>query len=228
MIGSKQLVADNNEKRKLLTKENEKYYDDMLVYIRIKSKVSAQESEEILMELLDHLIEGQQDGKTAADIFGKNPKGYADELISELPKETFRTRLPFFGILAGIFISWSLIGRGLFSLITGLFTVLDTRVYLGTVVIETLYWLIFALLMIWFVFRCVERSLFNKKRALLKQMILAGIVGVLGSAPGFILIFFHLVSNFGPSFAFGWLPSLASGALLRIGCFLANKKLNIF
>jgi DNA-binding ferritin-like protein (Dps family) len=227
MISSKQLISENNEKRKLLTKENEKYYDDILVYIRIKSKASEQESEEILMELLDHLIEGQQDGKKAADIFGDDPKGYADELISELPKETFRTRLPFFGLLAGTFILWALIGRGLFFLIVGFFTTVDTKVYLGTVLTVTLYWLIFGILMIWFIFRCVERSLFTKKRTFLKQAIIAGIVAALGATPGFILIFFHFLPNFGPSFSFGWLPSLVSGAFLWLITFWAKKKTTI-
>lgn len=228
MISSKQLVSENNEKRKLLTKENEKYYDDMLIYIRLKSKASEQESEEILMELLDHLIEGQQDGKTATDIFGDDSKGYADELISELPKETLRTRLPFFGILAGTFVSWSLMGRGVLFLIVGFFTAIDTTVYLATVLIETLYWLIYAFFMIWFILHLIERSLFNKKSTLLKTMIVAGIVGALGSAPGFILIFFHFIPNFGPFFSFGWLPSLASGAILWLIDFWAQKKIKFF
>ncbi|SFG48930.1 DUF1129 family protein [Sporolactobacillus nakayamae] len=226
MISLKQLVSNNNEKRKLLTKENENYYDDMLVYIRLKSKASEQESEEILMELLDHLIEGQKDGKTAAHIFGNDPKGYADELISELPKETFRTRLPFFSMLAGTFITWYLLGRGIFFLIAGFFTALETNVYLGTVLIETLYWLTFAFFIIWFILHLIERSLFNKKSTLLKTMIIGGIVGALGSGIGFALM--HFLPNFGPSFPFGWLPSLASGAILWLISFWAKKKFTIF
>jgi uncharacterized membrane-anchored protein len=226
MISSKQLISENNEKRKLLTKENEKYYDDMLIYIRIKSKASELESEEILMELLDHLIEGQQDGKTADDIFGDDPKGYADELISELPKETLRTRLPSFGFLVGTFLSWYLMGRGVLFLILGFFTAINSNVYLATVFIVTFYWLIYALFMIWFIFRLIERSLFNKKRTHLKAMIIAGLVGALGSGLGFVLM--HFIPNYGPSFEFGWLPSLICGALIWLGCFWAKKKFNIF
>ncbi|MET1249265.1 DUF1129 family protein [Sporolactobacillus sp. STCC-11] len=226
MISSKQLVSDNNEKRKLLTKENEKYYDDMLVYIRIKSKASDQESEEILMELLDHLIEGQQDGKTAVNIFGHDPKGYADELIRELPKGGSWTALPFFSCLIGIFLTWYLIGRGIILLITRFFTAINNSVHLYTALIVTAFWAIYALFMIWFIFRLIERSLFNKKSTLLKTMIIAGIVGALGSGLGFVLM--HFLPNFGPSFSFGWLPSLASGAILWLISFWAKKKFTIF
>jgi hypothetical protein len=80
--------------------------------------------------------------------------------------------------------------------------------------------------MVWFIFRLIERSLFNKKSTLLKAMIIAGIVGALGSGLGFVLM--HFLPHFGPSFPFGWLPSLASGAILWLLSFWAKKKFTIF
>ena len=38
--------------------------------------------EELLLEILDHLLEAQEDGKTAHDIFGEDLKAYCDELIN--------------------------------------------------------------------------------------------------------------------------------------------------
>lgn len=63
------LIEENNRKRELLTPENEKYYDDMLIYIRLQWRLSEQQSEEVLMEILDHLLHGQEEGKTAKDMF---------------------------------------------------------------------------------------------------------------------------------------------------------------
>ena len=37
--------------------------------------------EELLLEILDRLLEAQEDGKTAHDIFGEDLKAYCDELI---------------------------------------------------------------------------------------------------------------------------------------------------
>ena len=62
-MDAKLLIEENNKKRKLLTKENEAYYDDLLVYIRLQLTLSEQQSEEVLMEMLDHLIEGQMKEK---------------------------------------------------------------------------------------------------------------------------------------------------------------------
>ncbi|MCU7674609.1 DUF1048 domain-containing protein [Bacillus thuringiensis] len=77
----KEMVKLNNEKRKLLTAENEAAYGDMLIYLRFTS-VPQKQMEELLLEILDHLLEAQEDGKNAHDIFGEDLKTYCDELIS--------------------------------------------------------------------------------------------------------------------------------------------------
>ncbi|MET1249264.1 DUF1129 family protein [Sporolactobacillus sp. STCC-11] len=230
MIRSKQLISENNEKRKLLTKENENYYDDMLVYIRLKSKASEQESEEILMELLDHLIEGQKDEKTAAHIFGNDPKSYADELIRELPKASLCSRLPFLSYLLINLISIFLLVRGAALLIGSFFKPVDTSVFILKSTLATLYSLLAIASLIWFIFHIVEKSLFKQNSSNwknnLKDALKAGLGGSLVIGLGIALT--YLIPNFGPSFSFGWLSSLASGTLLWIGCFWAKKKFQIF
>ncbi|MED1116237.1 DUF1048 domain-containing protein [Bacillus paramycoides] len=77
----KEMVKLNNEKRKLLTPENEAAYGDMLIYLRFTS-VPQRQMEELLLEILDHLLEAQEDGKNAHDVFGEDLKAYCDELIN--------------------------------------------------------------------------------------------------------------------------------------------------
>ncbi|TXS00474.1 hypothetical protein DN390_11950 [Bacillus sp. SH7-1] len=77
----KEMVKLNNKKRELLTTENEAAYGDMLIYLRLTS-VPQKQMEELLLEILDHLLEAQEDGKTAHDIFGEDLKAYCDELIN--------------------------------------------------------------------------------------------------------------------------------------------------
>ena len=81
MMTEKEMVKLNNEKRELLTTENEAAYGDMLIYLRLTS-VPQKQMEELLLEILDHLLEAQKDGKTAHDIFGEDLKAYCDELIN--------------------------------------------------------------------------------------------------------------------------------------------------
>ncbi|WP_142337311.1 DUF1129 family protein [Bacillus sp. AFS059628] len=84
---AKDIVELNNKKRELLTPENEAAYGDMLVYLRI-SNVPQQQMEELLLEILDHLIEAQAENKSAYDIFGNDLQSYCNELISALPNQT--------------------------------------------------------------------------------------------------------------------------------------------
>ncbi|WP_141555039.1 DUF1048 domain-containing protein [Bacillus wiedmannii] len=86
-MNAKDMVELNNKKRELLTPENEAAYGDMLVYLRI-SNVPQQQMEELLLEILDHLIEAQAENKSAYDIFGNDLQSYCNELISALPTQT--------------------------------------------------------------------------------------------------------------------------------------------
>ncbi|HDR8330239.1 TPA: DUF1129 family protein, partial [Bacillus cereus] len=86
-MNAQDMIELNNKKRELLTPENEVAYSDMLVYLRL-SNVPEQQMEELLLEILDHLIEAQAENKNAYDIFGDNLQSYCDELISALPTQT--------------------------------------------------------------------------------------------------------------------------------------------
>lgn len=94
-MNANELIALNNEKQKELTEENEQYYDDMLIYIRLSSGKSEQQTEEILVELLDHVLQAQAGGRTAKDVFGDDPEAYCKELIEEIPEETRKRQIRF-------------------------------------------------------------------------------------------------------------------------------------
>ncbi|MGO1478994.1 DUF1129 family protein, partial [Senegalia sp. (in: firmicutes)] len=77
---TKELIKLNNEKREKLTDENLKYYEEVLIYIRSSLDKKEVETEEILAELLDHLLDAEENGKTAKEIFGASPTEYAKEI----------------------------------------------------------------------------------------------------------------------------------------------------
>ena len=60
---TKQLVGENNDKRKRLSTDNNRLYDDFLIYLRTDLRIAEHDTEEVLMDLLDHLLEGQEEGK---------------------------------------------------------------------------------------------------------------------------------------------------------------------
>lgn len=92
---AKELIQLNNEKREQLNEENLKDYEDMLTYIRLASAKSEQQTEEILLELLDHALIAQEEGKTMRDVFGDDLKAYSQGVIEEIPKETRKKQFKF-------------------------------------------------------------------------------------------------------------------------------------
>ena len=206
-----ELIAQNNEKRELLTEENEKYYSNLLLYIRTKLSLSEQQSEEVLMEMLDHLLEGQQEGKTARDIFGNDPKSYADEIISHLPEEEKRNTFKFMSQLAVNLLGWFLVIRSIVLLII---SQADSRVFIiPTIIIIVLIALMIKIGVKVF-FSLIHKSLFNEKSSDMKMMVKAGLYG----AGAFLLIVVanYFVKDFGPAFEFPWMASLGIGAMLLL------------
>src|SRR5699024_2047426 len=91
-MNADELIEQINERQDRLTKENKKYYDDILIYVRLSFDKSEQETEEILAEILDHILLAQEEGRQAADVFGVNPKMYLQEVIGELPRRVCQAK----------------------------------------------------------------------------------------------------------------------------------------
>ncbi|WP_077618409.1 DUF1129 family protein [Bacillus sinesaloumensis] len=215
------LIEENNQKRELLTAENERYYGDLLIYIRLKFTLSEQQSEEVLMEMLDHLLEGQQEGKTAKDIFGDDPRAFADELIEQLPREKKRELIPFIGGIIAIIVGWFLVIRGALFLGLSQFIEVKTDVYPLSVLMVALVIAGFVYLVIVYILKLIERSLFNENRSLRKDSIKAGIMAAIGMAV--VLVGAKFTPDLGPSFEFSWWASFLIGAVL-LGILFVRKK----
>lgn len=214
-----ELIEQNNHKRELLTEENEKYYTNLLLYIRTKLTLSEQQSEEVLMEMLDHLIEGQQDGKTAKEIFGNDPKGYADEIISHLPRENKRNSLKFVSQIAINLIGWFLIMRSIIIPIIGGEN--SEKVYVISSVLLILLIMIMTAVGVKMIFGLISQTSFDENATDKKMMIKAGLYG----ASGFLVIaiFSFFVKEVGPTFTLPWQVSLGIGSLLILISWLMKK-----
>lgn len=91
MVNAKELIELNNTYREQLNEENEKFYDDILVYIRAKSFFKDERQvEESLLEILTDIIEAQNQEVKASDYFGKNPKEISDEILKNTNKMSFK------------------------------------------------------------------------------------------------------------------------------------------
>lgn len=205
--------------------ENEKYYDDLLLYIRLQMKLSEQQTEEVLMEMLDHLIEGQNEGKTAREIFGDNPQKYADEIVGELPPAKVKKIIPFVSYLTFNLISLLLLINGVTIFVASFFKNVDSTVFPFNSLIQFLVLLTSIGFEIEFIFYLIRKSLFRKHSSKIKDSVAVGISVVLFFSLNIGLP--HLIPNFGPSFQFGWIPSIITGVILWLICFWAKKRFKI-
>ncbi|EJQ55485.1 hypothetical protein A6283_01510 [Bacillus wiedmannii] len=103
-MNAQDMIELNNKKRELLTSENETAYGDMLVYLRL-SNVPEHQVEELLLEILDHLIEAQAENKNAYDICGNDLRSYCDELISALPVQTKLEKTSLIGFVISLLLA---------------------------------------------------------------------------------------------------------------------------
>lgn len=220
---TKELIKENNVKRELLTEKNEKYYSDMLTYIRLQVSLSEQSTEEVLMEMLDHLLEGQEEGKTAAEIFGDDPKEYADELVGQLPKEKKRDLFQFGTQIVTNMLGWFLMIRGIVIVIISQFKEVDNSIYLYSDFALFGAMLIAGVLGVWIVFKMINKTVFDKSKNTWKIEVVVGLGGAVLAVGVMATGYFY--KEQGPAFPFPWYWSIAIGGVLWLISRAIKRKL---
>lgn len=222
-MGVKELVEENNQKRKQLTKDNLKYYEDMLVYIRLASNKSEQETEEILSELLDHVLEAQEEGKTAEQVFGDNPRQLVDEIIGELSPLVTKKRTLTFATFILYFLAFSTFFAGIFDLI-GYFAfkvgALTRDIYIGSLLIEGVISIFAAFILLYGLISYFRWLCFRRINQII-EFLSFGLYGVLSM--GLYAAILWLVPDFGTHIVLPFYLNLMIGILLFFVGKLINK-----
>jgi len=165
MMNAKEIIKEINEKSELLNEENEKDFEDMLLYIRIASTKSELETETILLQLLDHILEAQEEGRTVKDVFGEDLKTYCQEIIDEIPKETKKRQIKFGFQIVFMFLGIMVAFNGLISTVLyyGFSLGTATRTYhVGTIIVVAIINVIVLWGFIKLIFFSISRTLFKK------------------------------------------------------------------
>ncbi|TSB45838.1 DUF1129 family protein [Alkalicoccobacillus porphyridii] len=220
----KELIEINNQKRTQLTKENLKYYEDMLVYIRLSFSKSEQETEEVLSELLDHLLIAQEEGKTAKEVFGDDPKQYCKDIIGELPKMITKERIRLFAMAYLYFLAASTFFTGLLTIfIYYIFNkgVLIEEYYIGTVLLKVVLSIPIAFLFLYVVVYYLRWACFKKINKILEFLIvwIYGIIFV-----GVFMLMIYLIPDLGSVTAIPVYILLLIGIMLYIAARITGAK----
>ncbi|WP_244887668.1 hypothetical protein [Desemzia incerta] len=169
-----ELIEMNAVLQESLTNENEKYYGNLLVYIRVMSFFrDVEKSEELLLEVLKDILDAQEQGISAEEYFGKNPKKVADDIIKQLPINLLDTAKIVLTALAAYSI-FSILPKLIFP---------DEGLDIGSLLIIGVYWTVMAVFALWL----LGISLYRFKDKITKLMCL--LVFGLAISIGFFISF---------------------------------------
>lgn len=224
MLSVKQLIEENNRKRQKLAPENKKFYNDLLDYLRLQTVLSEQQTEEVLMELLDHLLEGQKENKTAAQMFGGDPKAFADEIIRQLPKENKRNMVSFTIRIMILLLGIDLVINGITAFVVERFFSRPLPPFYPVPAALNFFiaglYVIFA---IWYIFRILRKSLFKEKTKKVKILTFLKIYAVIFVFLGGVILLDKFMPKIGPSFSYPWWLPLVLG-VVSLGVYYSWEK----
>lgn len=216
-ISVKQLIDLNNKKRQLLTSENEKYYSNLLVYIRSSGFKNEKAMEEKLLEILKQLIEGQNEGERAEDLFRKSAKDLAEDIVQSIPEASFKEKMEF-GLEIGLTLfGWFLVIWGIVPLIKNE----NPIVYLGSFSVSLALLLVSLSFILFLIMGVLKKSAFENNGNSNKTIITFGvIVGLL--FVGSILVQL-VVPPFGIAFEVTYFTPIGLGSFFLLASYILKK-----
>lgn len=166
---TERLIEQNNQLREQLTKENETYYSDLLVYTRIRGFfLDEKKLEEQLLEILQDILDAQKEGLTAADYYGHQPQILAEQLLDTLPKSSKRNLMKWAGYIFGLSSFYTLISQ---------FSDTSNQLRLGNFLINGVLTIVFIACL----FLIIQKSIYTQliKNKILLYIVLFVVAGTL-------------------------------------------------
>jgi uncharacterized membrane-anchored protein len=122
--------------------------------------LSERQTEEVMLEMLDHLLDAQNEGKSAQDVFGDNPLSFADSVIEEIATEKPRNIVTFIIKLILLLLGWVLVIRGVLLLILSNLTVVDYEINVLQAAVAAIGLTLFVIVNVSSILRTVKKDLF--------------------------------------------------------------------
>lgn len=226
-MNAKELIALNNEKRRDLTEENEQYYDDMLVYIRLSSGKSEQQTEEILVELLDHILQAQAEGRTAKVVFGDDLEAYCKELIEEIPEETKKRQIRFSTYIILLFLGIITLFNGIIG--SGIYYFFNlgseaTTFSVGTVIVNSIISIGILYVSIAIIFKWLKSGLFRSSKKRTNWMEFLQLWGICCLHIGLFVAVIYFMPEFGAVISIPTLALIPVGVILYLLSYLFKNR----
>lgn len=203
-----QLIEQNKKKRKLLTPENNSYYENLLMYIRMNHFSNEKAFEEALLNILNQLLNGQQEGMSAEEVLGSDPEQYADQFIQSLPKGKTKSTIEFGLELSFTFFGWLLILWGIWPFVNKE----NQTLHLGSLLLSLILVITGLMLIVNVIF------MMKNKRKVPRVF---GILGGLLFFTGFFLNF--LMEPLGPLLYISYFTPFGLGCFLLLASYIMKR-----
>lgn len=154
-------AKNTHKKAKQLNKENYEMFSKVMVYIRTNLNKNDKQSEEVINDMLDHLIEAEANGVTTKEFFGDDPKAFAEELVNELPNETPKEKYTFAAIITLELIGIFLVIEGIFDIIYHFTETSLEPIYIVQYIIRMIVNIIVLFIIIRIAFKYIRNSEFK-------------------------------------------------------------------
>lgn len=224
-MSEKALIEENNRLREKLNLHNKNVYEDILVYIRMNYTSEDEETEEVLNDLLTHVIQAQQDGKDIESVTGSDYKSYADSIIQELPR---RNMWKFASIIGMIFLGVSYFFSYMFDLIFNLIDGAPTTITINLIaeIVHIIITTVAGTGFVFLIFHILQYTLF-KNWPVWKEYGLFFVISA-GSFLIFMLfVFLTDLIDIGPTFEISmWILILLGIILMVSGFYLLFRRNN--
>lgn len=215
---TRDLIIENNVKRLRLNSHDRELYENYSTYVRANLSINEYDSEKMLLDILNNLLEADKEGMHAMEFFNHNPKQHADKMINNMPNRTFQNIFKFISLHI-------LILLGVFSFIkgfVGFFTQVEYT-YLYTILITILTGFTMIFFFIWILFKVVQIRIYSESNwvTLITNILISG---------SFILtiIAFYLPAYYlqiGPKiYTSNWLFIIISFILTPLGLYIDHKR----
>jgi len=136
------------------SQEDQAYFQDLWDYFNFAGFLYKEEAlREQVYNLAVDFSQARADGLTAKDYFGLDPKGMADQIIENMPKESTRSVLKYGAIFSGIVIFYRLLS----DFASQAVLVLKPLVYLTDIIL--------GLLTVGMIFYLLRRLIFAEEKA---------------------------------------------------------------
>ncbi|WP_440896713.1 hypothetical protein ACS127_01490 [Amphibacillus sp. Q70] len=149
---AKEYREATNKIEQQFNEENKEYFEELRSYFLFSSLLYDETSmNEQIFSIAQDLLEAQENGESALNFFGHQPKAMADEIVQQLKPSSWKERLQLIGIIVGI--TW----------LTSFMTDFSSH---GPVTINSLKYLLLTLLttlMVGGTFKLMKMSSFKKK-----------------------------------------------------------------